>query len=79
MIKVKDDFDMWEVWKESFGILLHKPIILLPMLIVIVFDQLLGILLGSLLGSFIVLPSGITSIKDLMSILPLLPIFRTSL
>ncbi len=63
---MKDKLSVWEVWKESFGILLHKPIILLPMLIVIVFDQLLGILLGS----FIVLPSRITSIKDLMPLLP---------
>ncbi len=74
VIKVKDEFSVWEIWKESFGILLHKPITLLPMLIIIVFDQLLGILLGS----FIVLPGRITSIKDLMSILPLLPILFIS-
>jgi hypothetical protein len=42
--KSEDEFSVWEVCKESFGILLHKPIILLPMLIVIIFDQLLGIL-----------------------------------
>lgn len=59
-----------EVWRESFGILWHKPIVLLPILIVLMFELLLGLLTRF----FIVLPERITSIKDLMSVLPsLLP------
>ncbi len=72
---MKDELDVGEVWKKSFSIILHNLIILVPILIVIVFEQLLGILLRS----FIVLPSRITSIKDLMSLLPsLLPVLFIS-
>ncbi|HWQ95881.1 MAG TPA: hypothetical protein VN368_00770 [Candidatus Methylomirabilis sp.] len=59
-----------EVWRESFGIIWHKPVVLLPILIVLVFELLLGLSTRF----FIVLPERITSTKDLMPYLPsLLP------
>ena len=62
-----------EVWKETFSILIHKPIVLIPILIVLTFELLLGISTRF----FIVLPElpeRITSIKDLIPFLaPLLP------
>lgn len=66
----KKELKVGEVLRESFGIIWHKPIVLLPMLIVLVFEQLLGIITRF----FIVLPEEITSIRDLMPFIPsLLP------
>ncbi|HEY9205763.1 MAG TPA: hypothetical protein VIO58_07550 [Candidatus Methanoperedens sp.] len=64
------ELEVGEVWSGSLSIIWHKPIVLLPIFIVLVFELLLGLLTRS----FIVLPEKITSTRDLMPYLPsLLP------
>ncbi len=60
------ELGMVEVWRESLSIIWLKPIVLLPILIVLVFELLLGLSTRF----FVVLPERITSIKDFMPFLP---------
>ncbi|MCZ7401938.1 MAG: hypothetical protein O8C61_06930 [Candidatus Methanoperedens sp.] len=54
-----------EVLTESFKIILRKPIILLPMIILFIFDR----LQGYLASTYIDIPDNIKSIEDLMPVL----------
>jgi hypothetical protein len=60
----KVDIEVWEALRESFSIILHKPIILLPMLVVSLFSQ----FIDSLTHTFIA-PDQITSISDIIPLL----------
>jgi len=60
------ELEMGEVWSGSLSIIRYKPIVLLPIFIVLVFELLLGLLTRF----FIVLPERITSTRDLMPYLP---------
>ena len=55
-----------EVLKETFKIILNKPIILLPMIILVLFSR----LQDYLARSYIDIPDNIKSIEDLMPVLP---------
>ncbi len=55
-----------EVLKESFKIIRSKPIILLPMIILVLFSR----LQDYLARSYIDIPDNIKSIEDLMPVLP---------
>jgi len=55
-----------EVLKESFKIIQNKPIILLPMIILVLFSR----LQDYLARSYIDIPDNIRSIEDLMPVLP---------
>lgn len=63
---MKKEINAREVLKETFKIIQNKPIILLPMIILVLFDR----LQGYLASSYIDIPDNIISIEDLMPILP---------
>jgi hypothetical protein len=64
--KVSKHINVREVLEETFRIMLHKPVILLPMLILWLFDR----ISGSLLLPFFQIPDKISSFEDLMLYLP---------
>jgi len=64
--KVNKHINVREVLEETFRIMLHKPVILLPMLILWVFDR----ISGSLLLPFFQIPDKISSFEDLVPYLP---------
>lgn len=63
-MKDKVDIEVWEALRESFSIILHKPIILIPMLAVSLFSQ----FADSLIGTFIA-PDQIMSPLDIIPLL----------
>ncbi len=63
-MKDKVDIEVWEALRESFSIILHNPIILLPMLVVSLFT----LFADSLIDTFIA-PDPITSLADIITLL----------
>jgi len=63
-MKGKGEIEVWEALRESFSIILHKPIILLPMLAVSLFSQ----FADSLIDTFIA-PDQITSLSNITPLL----------
>ena len=63
---MKNEVNRREVLKESFKIIQNKPIILLPMIILVLFSR----LQDYLARSYIDIPDNIRSIEDLMPVLP---------
>lgn len=63
-MKDKVDINVWEALRESFSIILHKPIVLFPMLAVSLFS----LFVDSLIQSFIE-PDPITSLSDIITLL----------
>lgn len=63
-MKDKVDIEVWETLRDSFSIVLHNPIILLPMLVVSLFT----LFADSLIDTFIA-PDPITSLSDIIPLL----------
>ncbi len=63
---MNNEFNVGEVLRESFNFMIRKPVIVLPMLILFLFERILGLVLPS----FIDIPDQIKSIEDIMPVLP---------
>lgn len=63
-MKNKVEINVWEALRDSFSIILHNPIILLPMLVVSLFT----LFADSLIDTFIA-PDPITSLSDIIPLL----------
>ncbi len=63
---MNNEINSREVLKETFKIILNKPIILLPMIILVLFSR----LQDYLARSYIDIPDNIKSFEDLMPVLP---------
>ena len=63
-MKEKGEIEVWEAVRDSFGIILHNPIILLPMLVVSLFT----LFADSLIDTFIA-PDPITSLSGIITLL----------
>ena len=63
---MNNEINVRDVLKGSFKIILSKPVILLPMIFLVLFDR----LQGYLAGKYIDIPDKMGSIADLMPVLP---------